>query len=354
MRILNKLAIAVLKLFLGVLFSWPAFARVDLWIWKPTPKSATMLLPRVNSESFLDSRHRYLSEFNSRPGLVKVNNGPLNLPPGEHRLFVPKAKGLTAFIKANDKEDMSEAPEDVLNFVNPLAERGLTSFLLPMNMELGLSASDKTELQYFLAREPDLQIGLGGDDLDPALMGQTNHDGLSRNVSLDRDASEAEFWKIVLREQKSFVVAVCRTQQFIMSLMGYHLVRDLESQLSISGHEGKVFHPITVRKRSLLDPVFEEMRSGRVFSNHHQGFFNIRDDGNILPVAVDEHGIFEAGVFKNGMGLALQFHPELMPEIRKSFFDLLKAKAEEMGRKKSDVSPKNFELKKSICEKTLD
>lgn len=147
----------------------------------------------------------------------------------------------------------------------------------------------------------------GGDDMDPALFGQSNQG--SRGIDLARDRAELALMDAFLGAGKP-VLAICRGHQVVNVWLGGDLIQDLDPALAPfhgGGEEDRV-HSVQAGPDSLLHRLY-----GPVFpvnSTHHQALGRL---GKGLTVSArSEGGVVEAVEHDSLPLISVQFHPERM------------------------------------------
>ncbi len=341
-----------LNIFAFFILFWSSlsFGKVDFWVWQASPHSARFLLPRVDDESAQASYERYVNGVDADPRLKEIFPKPILANGGRFRAGL-NTEELTAFLIANEASDMSEHHERMNEFLVPLKDAGADTYVIPVAADIGLSETDAEDFRQKIARQGDLIIGMGGDDIDPRLSGQDNESLLSKDVNPSIVHPEARLWRTILTVGKSYSVGICRSHQLILSLLGYKLVLDIETQLKLPSHR-KGYHPLVRKAMSVFDNVFNLFLYGESNTLHHQGFFGVENSDQYEVTNVDEHGVLESGVFKNGRGATFQFHPERMsPEAIAQFFKTIVQEAR-ASRNRPATPMKLREFEKSIrsCE----
>lgn len=93
------------------------------------------------------------------------------------------------------------------------------------------------------------------------------------------------------------------------------LFQDIPLQIGKRVEHADNWHHIDILDTShgLLTPLADHSEKMHVYSYHHQAIdFKLKKDDPLQLAAVTKDGVTEALEFKNGRGLLLQFHPELM------------------------------------------
>ena len=240
---------------------------------------------------------------------------------------------------ANKVEDMTSNPERVMSFQSTLEEADANVYVLPVAGLKALSKSEYKSAVRLISDKMDVVTAMGGADVSPDLYGRYNT--YSRGVLHERDVWEAKLLKEVIEQEKAFVFGVCRGHQLIAITQGFSLVQDIPSFVKESLDHVETRHDIEIdlSKHNLLSKLSGQSGTIEVNSIHHQAV-KLKESTKLEPVAYSPDGIVEAFEFKNGKGLTVQFHPELMAEQWAK--DLLK-----------NVVKKSGSQKKSKCDSLL-
>lgn len=146
----------------------------------------------------------------------------------------------------------------------------------------------------------------GGDDLDPALYGETPLND-SLHPDPERDSFEFTLTRAFLARGKP-VFGICRGCQVLNCVLGGTLYQDLPEQLGVIHLDSRLRHPIICTEDSLLARLFT--RRFRVNSTHHQAIRDIAPALRITAWSVD--GVAEAfeAADPDRLLWGVQFHPE--------------------------------------------
>lgn len=160
----------------------------------------------------------------------------------------------------------------------------------------------------------DFLILSGGDDIDPSFYNQQNLPNCKSVVQRERDIFEFELLSEFCRLNKP-VLGICRGLQLINVAFGGSLWQNLSVQKSVF-HNNKRCHQVSSSENSICRSLFGESFS--VNSFHNQGIDVLGEDLKIEAVSCSD-GIIEAIRHKNKPIFAVQWHPELMPEMKPIF-----------------------------------
>lgn len=147
----------------------------------------------------------------------------------------------------------------------------------------------------------------GGEDMDPALYGQTNKG--SRGIDRARDEAELALLDAFLRAGKP-VLAICRGHQVVNVWLGGDLIQDLHPALAPfhGGGDKDRVHPIRAEEGTLLHRLYGPVFS--VNSTHHQALGRL--GCGLTTAATSEGGAIEAVEHRSLPLISVQFHPERM------------------------------------------
>ena len=154
-----------------------------------------------------------------------------------------------------------------------------------------------------------LVVFTGGEDVDPSLYGDFQHESTMSN--LNRDKVEEEFYKHAFLYGVP-MVGICRGSQFLTVMNGGKLVQDCDNHAIAGTHtitaKGKVNTiDVTSTHHQMMIPVgnFNVLAHANGLSSHYQ-----KANVKVIPKeAVEEP---EVVWYPNTGSLAVQFHPEYM------------------------------------------
>lgn len=283
-----------------------------LYEWNPGNTLAPLILPVRAAETPENAAQRYLHELSKNTDLLELFLGRSpDLPLQGFKPLASTDREHRALMIANLPKDLTLNSERVQNFKTIFAQAKHQSYILPLAADLGLSRGEAKDLQQQIALKFPLLVAIGGEDVTPAAYGA--EDFHARNTVPRRDQFELELIKSYVKYEKGFLLGVCRGSQISAVALGYKLIQDLPFHKGTHIEHGNNWHPIEIlnTKNNLLKSIAGEQRHLTVNSLHHQSV--IYRPGGPLEVAARSHdGTVEATELKNGRGLLLQYHPELM------------------------------------------
>jgi putative glutamine amidotransferase len=290
-----------------------AAAEVTLYQWLPTGHwAAPFILPVKNGETPEAAAERYLSNLEKHPDLMELFQGKRPEMLARNLTPLDEAREKRALLIANLPKDYGMNSQRVNNFKRIFKEAGHVSYLLPINANLGLNLEETRSLHRKIAEAFPMMVAMGGDDVDPAQYGKENYH--ARNVIPTRDQFEISLIKNYVASEKGFFLGVCRGSQIASVALGYKLLQDVPIQVGPELPHGNDWHEIELKKTTngiLASLLPEGSNKMTVNSLHHQAV-QFKPGGPLELAASAPDGVTEATEFKNGRGILLQFHPELM------------------------------------------
>ena len=319
-----KFLVAFLLLILSGFASVPAAALpsgLTLFAWQAHPKTPRYVLPVRQGESPSAAAERYLRHLGASKELMTLF--PHGVPKFESQSFEASAfEPLSAsrfstqsLIIANREADYDTESKRTLNFARLYAQAeaksNLETFMLPIAADLGLNAVESADLRALVAKSFSLLTAMGGHDADPALYGQENRHSV--NVVPRRDQFEIALIKHYIANSAGFMFGICRGHQMTSIALGYELIQDLPHEAPSDIGHALGHHAITLVNTGfgILKRASSGLMDVMVNTFHHQSVV-YKPGGPAVPAAYSPDGIVEGLEFKNGRGLTLQFHPEVM------------------------------------------
>ncbi len=310
MKLASLLLVAA---FLSQVAGANAFAKIELFEWRPTESGATLILPKRSNETASAAIRKYVKAFNSHRDLIEINEGKLKAVIGETAEFVDSADNdePTMLVSANDPFRM-RGPRNQKNWFRMLEKAGARVYVLPTVAGIALTRKELLEFNRLIAKSFDGLLLLGGADIDPTLYGQKNRS--SHRTALIRDQYEFSIAQEFLLADYGSAFGICRGMQMLAIALGCEMYQDIKTELpdietdhSWDDHE-MFFEP---GKSNVLARAFQFRKSVTINSVHHQAIRCESIDKDALQVlARDSYGLVEAIQLQNGKGFAVQYHPE--------------------------------------------
>lgn len=287
-----------------------------LYSWQAHANTPRYVIPVRQGESPKEAIQRYLQKFSESTELMGLF--PNGLPQFETEIFEPLSQSRfesQALVIANRAKDYEAQSDRVTNFANLFASAETSTktqtYVLPIAADLGLNEQEAKDLRTLVATSFSLLTAMGGHDINPSLYNQENRHSV--NIYPTRDQSEVELIKTYVTKSEGFMFGICRGHQLTSVALGYELIQDLPTESPSDIAHAKGEHAINVMNTGygLLTRATEGQKLVDVNTYHHQAVV-YRPGGPAVPAAYSPDGIVEGLEFKNGRGLTLQFHPEVM------------------------------------------
>ncbi|PIP93379.1 MAG: hypothetical protein COW00_06645 [Bdellovibrio sp. CG12_big_fil_rev_8_21_14_0_65_39_13] len=311
-------------LHLGVLLT-PAWA-IELVVWKAHDHVPEMILPKLDHESPEQAVRRYLKFLNENPDMIKMMNRDRftvdSLQIQSVKNFdvkrVEKSFDPTFLFIANHFDDLKPNDDRIANFFPVMKKKGAHPFLLPVSADGGLSAEDAQDYRRLVGDTFDVLFGMGGDDVHPKTYRQRITFAHIQDLNITRDQSEILLIQEYMQRQKGVYYGICRGAQICAVARGEQLVQDLKDEQGVTKPHKSAIHEVDLKKSddNLIRAFVGDKDQIGIQSYHHQAV-KPREGMHLDIVASADEGrnfVVEGYQFKNGLGLAFQFHPELLPE----------------------------------------
>ena len=328
----------MLRFFFAILFLLPlsAWAELRLAVWRPPGYKYAFVVPVRESETPEKAVARYLAALNMNSDIKKnLLTKPIKLNLGSVTELKDAPNVPRALIVSN-REDNFARDEYYQNLPGKeLRKRRVEPYVRPLVMDVGLSRAETEELRKLVAKEFDLRIGLGGDDIHPITYDEKIK-GARGDLSLTRDLSEIEELKRFTSEKRGFYAGFCRGSQILGVAMGCSMVQDIPSELNVESHAEGTHKILLDRKES---EHFRKIFPGKdeiIVNTYHHQSVDTKGNSRLRVVARDIHGIVEGTELTNGFGMGFQFHPEEMTAtVKRPVFDYLAERAHAAYRERT-------------------
>lgn len=297
---------------------------IEIFLWKQFPDSIPTVMAMKEGESPQEAIERYFSKMNSTKSLSDLiaksdiqdfvnEDGELQFQYGEFQEFKLTYERINFIVVTNELREMYSAPYNsrIQNVSARLKKYGADVIMLPVVHDLGLNASEAKEYRAKIFQAFDADLLLGGDDIDPYLYGEKK--SYANNPIRKRDVSELKFVRGFIEAKKGISFGICRGHQMCAVANGKKLYQDIQLEKEAPAHHVKGEHPILIDRSSDTFSIFD-YEEITVNSLHHQEVQVLDNDPDykITAKSLDDIPVVEALEFRNGLGVTLQFHPELM------------------------------------------
>ncbi len=304
-----------LSFFLGSLAS----AKMHLVEWHVDNLLAPLILPVRDSETAEEASHRYLNNLAKNSNIFWLFYGEIPvLKTIQFKELDTAGADQRVLLQANAAADYTKHSKRIEKFKYYFNQLNQSNYMLPIHPTMGLSFFEQREVFDLIYENFAVYAGLGGDDVDPKLSRQD--DFHAREVTADRDLAELKLIQHFIRRgqtekdlrKKSFYFGTCRGSQLASVALGYQLIQDIPFQVNTELDHSANWHVINI-----LPTTHEILKQSspkatlKVNSLHHQSVI-FKKGGFLELAAISPDGIIEATEFKNGRGMLIQFHAELM------------------------------------------
>jgi putative glutamine amidotransferase len=314
----------LIALFFITLMSCSLWAA-EVILWKQTPNSANILLPQKENQSKQQALEEYFKAINETPSLNSLleqieikdlvdEDKKIHFKIGELNDLKSSASIKPRFvIVTNELRELFAPPygRRVANVIKRLEVLGAEVYVLPVMHDLTLDAKVAKSYREKLINMFDAQLVLGGADIDPYLYGEKTT--YAKGIVRRRDVSELKFVRQFIEAKKGMNFGICRGHQMCAVANHKKLIQDIQIEEGADTIHLNGGHPINIDETSEVFSVFDKDKI-LVNSLHHEAVYIPEGDKDykIIATSMDHNPIVEALEFKNGLGVTLQFHPELM------------------------------------------
>lgn len=176
---------------------------------------------------------------------------------------------------------------------------------------------------WYQSQAIDALVLSGGGDVWPLLCGEEPQRGIGR-VDKERDVWEIALCRLIERAGRP-ILGICRGMQVMNIALGGDVWQDIGAR-SVLCHQqtsahGTTWHTVRFRQGSRMESLFGSQTD--VNSYHHQAVRNIADSLMITGTAPD--GVAESIEGRDGWLVGVQFHPELLSNMRPLWQSLAEA-----------------------------
>jgi gamma-glutamyl-gamma-aminobutyrate hydrolase PuuD len=193
-------------------------------------------------------------------------------------------------------------------------------------------------------KNADLIMFTGGEDVDPALYGESV--GYRTYINPVRDAYEIEMFQEALRLKKK-MIGICRGSQFLTVMAGGKLVQDVNNHGIAGTHE--IYLPfedddisITSTHHQMLYPFDIDKKDYLILGYTKNPLSTSYLNGNNEEIKLPKDFVEpEIVLYKNINALAIQGHPEMMNQYSPSIKELKKMLINFMNIKFKNVYEKS-------------
>lgn len=306
------------KYFLILLLSLLPLSAVgaEVELFKVTTREALqpLIVPVRKNETVSEALQNHYKSLQKDPGLTELFSGrtPHLTVTHSEKLSLDASREARVLLIANLPKDYTKDSQRVKNFANIFRAKKQNSFILPVAAAHHFSAQDQAAFHQAIVEHFPMMVAMGGDDVATELY--QRQDFHARNTISSRDRAEISLIQAYTKAQKGFLLGVCRGSQLTAVSLGYKLIQDVPFHIGETVAHANDWHEIRLRKTTHnILATTPGTQNNKLFVNslHHQAVA-FKPGGPLELAAIGADGVTEATEFKNGKGLLLQFHPELM------------------------------------------
>ncbi len=330
--------------FIFLLFSFLAVEQLfayQLVLWKPsnyTKDNPSYLLAIPDGANLRESVTLYFSILEDQLKEDFYNQNSIKLDDFKIITNINTSFGSDLiFVLLNENIDMKNENKNISRFKKIMNPMGFNKIYLPIMATVLLNKKEQNQFADFIANNASVLIATGGNDIDPKIYGEKNRK--SYNVNPLRDELESQIIRAFILKANGFFLGICRGAQLASVLMGLKLYQDLNTEFenpNLLNHQNG-FHDIILKETSnnILKNIYNfnsndnNLPIVNVNTLHHQSKkwddLSRGGDHSLLELAaVAEDGVVEALEFKNGKGLLVQYHPEIIYESFEPAFNFFR------------------------------
>ena len=180
------------------------------------------------------------------------------------------------------------------NYIDKLTEIGLVPFIITPGSDLN------TILPLC-----DGFLVIGGDDFNPTIYGETNDEGLSKEIDDELDKLDKEIIEYAV-SKKLPILGICRGHQALSAVFGKALYQDFATAGLEHPHEG-IYHEVTKVNNVGIAKLLPDKFTTNTY--HHQSTKELAEG---FVVLYKNHDVIEAIEHETLPIVGLQWHPERM------------------------------------------
>jgi len=321
---------------------------VTACLWQPYGQGLRLVIPsnlEKKSQSDFDycktAVQKYVDAVNAESDLRNMMGGrtlPISSS-SKYSIMPTKVSARPRFIiLANEFNQISVPGEFVMSTImKQFYDGGADAYALPVAADISIG-NQGAEFRKIISGSFDAMLALGGEDINPALYGQSITNANPADIHKTRDAHESAFQRDYISQSRGVFYGICRGHQMAATTQGQKLYQDIYvgDRYTPTGHtttpHGQgAWHAIEVSNDSIFTKwAVTEIKNGKrimwVNSFHHEavaypltmraGLKNLKVTGFEQDDASggDSRKIIEIIESTDGRYITMQFHPEGMDQ----------------------------------------
>jgi gamma-glutamyl-gamma-aminobutyrate hydrolase PuuD len=323
-------------LFIVCVFALTARAEMEgVVVWQPHANGVKFILPKLRNTAPSELVRRYTSAMKSSPVYASMEGTQaLSFRSGEEafkELPESTAEHPNVAVVLNRPAQMADGPTFLSTTVRTFEREGPRLYAIPIGLPTVLSAEEMNQFRSRL-NSMDGQLGMGGDDVHPAIYGRNGIGRALGDLSVERDQEIIAYFREYLNHGKGRVFYVCGGLQRAAVMDGRELHDDI-AHLTNDEHwliNGKFATVEVIAEAGSELAAAAGARRFKTTNAHHASVdadsafspeiepsfivsgYNVESDGT-------RGSIVKSLDFPGNAGFGTQFHPEVgtFPEERR-------------------------------------
>ncbi|MFL5815049.1 MAG: gamma-glutamyl-gamma-aminobutyrate hydrolase family protein [Bdellovibrionia bacterium] len=323
-------------LFIVCVFTLTAHAEMEgVVVWQPHANGVKFILPKIRNMALSQFVRRYTKAIKSSPVYSSMEGTKeLGFPVqggSFKKLPDSTAEHPNVAVVLNRPAQMADGPTFLAMAAGVFEKEGPRLYAIPIGLETVLSDQDMKAFRSWL-NTMDGQLGMGGDDVHPAMYGRNEVGRALGDLSMERDQEIIAYFREYLKNGKGRVFYICGALQRAAVMEGAELHDDIAhltedehrflngkfSTVEVIAEEGSELAAAAgARRFKTTNAHHAAVNSDSAYSSEIQPRFKVTGY-NIEPNGARGR-IVKSIDFPGNAGFATQFHPEVgtFPEERR-------------------------------------
>jgi gamma-glutamyl-gamma-aminobutyrate hydrolase PuuD len=315
-------------LLIASVLSFSAHAEIDgVVVWKPLSNGVKFILPKLRNTAPSEFVRKYTKALKSSPVYASMEDTQSLSFSSETKTFEELPESTTEHpnvaVVLNRPAQMGNGRTFLVVATEVFEREGPRLYSIPIGLQTVLSAQDMQAFRTYL-NSMDGQLGMGGDDVHPALYGRNDLGKALGDLSIERDLEIIAYFREYLKNGKGRVFYICGGLQRAAVMDGRELYDDI---LHLTDDEHRYLNGRFAAVEVLAEAgsELEAAVGNRPFktSNAHHSAVNplsgysseIVPSFKVSAYNIERNGlpgkIVKALDFPGNAGFGTQFHPEV-------------------------------------------